>query len=89
MPKQVINYDIMFYMFILLYMLLEDEYPNHLFLLQYRYIDLKYYHGLGEEEGFARQLQGLVELRDHLLRQGDQVAQRSIDNINSILNRKQ
>ena len=62
MPKQVINYDIMFYMFILLYMLLEDEYPNHLFLLQYRYIDLKYYHGLGEEEGFARQLQGLVEL---------------------------
>ena len=49
-------------MFVFLYMPLEDEYPNHWFLLQYMYIDLKYYHGLGEEEGFARRLQGLVEL---------------------------
>jgi hypothetical protein len=31
-------------------------------MLQYTYIDLTYYHGLGEEEGFARRLQGLVEL---------------------------
>ena len=47
-------------MFIFLYMPIEDEYPNNLFLLQYIY--LKYYNGLGEEEGFARWLQGLVEL---------------------------
>ena len=36
----------MFYMFIFLYVPLEDDYPNHLFLLQYIY--LQYYHGLGE-----------------------------------------
>ena len=47
-------------MFIFLYMPLEDEYPNQLFLLQYIYF--KYYHDLGEEEGFAQRLQGLVEL---------------------------
>ena len=47
-------------MFTILYMPLEYVFPNHLFLLQYIY--LKYYHGLGEEGGFDRRLQGPVEL---------------------------
>ncbi len=41
-------------------MLLAHDFFNYLFLLQYIY--QKYCRGLGEEEGFALRLQGIVVL---------------------------
>ncbi len=48
-----------------------------------QYIYLNYYHGLGEEEGYARRGCKVMPffLRDHLMRQGDQEARRSTENI--------